>query len=113
MLQRKDEALGKNLGKTTGWVHRAALKDKRVQMIGGVSYERVDDAGLHITLKELPRTLDVDHVVICAGQEPLRALQAPLQAAGVTVHLIGGAHTAGELDAKRAIRQAAELAMHI
>ena len=82
-------------------------------LIGGVSYERVDDAGLHITLKELPRTLDVDHVVICAGQEPLRALQAPLQAAGVTVHLIGGAHTAGELDAKRAIRQAAELAMHI
>jgi len=113
LLQRKDEALGKNLGKTTGWVHRAALKDKRVQMIGGVSYERVDDTGLHITLKEQPRTLDVDHVVICAGQEPLRALQAPLQAAGVTVHLIGGAHTAGELDAKRAIRQAAELAMHI
>jgi len=113
LLQRKDEALGKNLGKTSGWVHRAALKDKRVQMLGGVSYERIDDAGLHITVKEQSRTLEVDHVVICAGQEPFRALQAPLEAAGVTVHLIGGAHTAGELDAKRAIRQAAELAMTI
>ena len=113
LLQRKDEALGKNLGKTSGWVHRATLKDKRVQMMGGVNYERIDDAGLHITLKGEPRTLAVDHVVICAGQEPFRALQAPLEAAGVKVHLIGGAHTAGELDAKRAIRQAAELAMVI
>lgn len=113
LLQRKDEALGKNLGKTSGWVHRAALKDKRVQMLGGVSYERIDDAGLHITLKGQPRTLAVDHVVICTGQDPLRALEAPLKEAGVTVHLIGGAHTAGELDAKRAIRQAAELAMVI
>ena len=110
LLQRKDEALGKQLGKTSGWVHRAALKDKQVKMIGGVEYERIDDAGLHIKVKEQPRTLEVDHIVICAGQEPLRTLQAPLQAAGLTVHLIGGAHTAGELDAKRAIRQAAELA---
>lgn len=113
LLQRKDEALGKNLGKTSGWVHRAALKDKRVQMIGGASYERIDDAGLHITIKGEPRTLAVDHVVICAGQEPFRVLQAPLEAAGIKTHLIGGAHTAGELDAKRAIRQAAELAMVI
>ena len=113
LLQRKDEALGKNLGKTSGWVHRAALKDKRVQMLGGVSYERIDDAGLHITLNGKPRTLAVDHVVICAGQEPLRVLEAPLKHAGVIVHLIGGAHTAGELDAKQAIRQAAELAMVI
>ncbi len=113
LLQRKDEALGKNLGKTSGWVHRAALKDKRVQMMGGVNYEGIDDAGLHITLKGAPRTLAVDHVVICAGQEPFRALQAPLEALGLKVHLIGGAHTAGELDAKRAIRQAAELAMVI
>jgi 2,4-dienoyl-CoA reductase (NADPH2) len=113
LLQRKDEALGKHLGKTSGWVHRAALKDKQVRMIGGVEYERIDDAGLHIKIKEQPRTLEVDHVVICAGQEPLRTLQAPLQAAGITVHLIGGAHTAGELDAKRAIRQAAELAANI
>jgi 2,4-dienoyl-CoA reductase (NADPH2) len=113
LLQRKDEALGKHLGKTSGWVHRAALKDKQVRMIGGVEYERIDDAGLHIRIKEQPRTLEVDHIVICAGQEPLRTLQAPLEAAGVKVHLIGGAHTAGELDAKRAIRQAAELAAAI
>ena len=113
LLQRKDEALGKNLGKTSGWVHRAALKDKQVRMIGGAEYERIDDAGLHIRIKGEPRTLAVDHVVICAGQEPLRALQAPLEAAGVKTHLIGGAHTAGELDAKRAIRQAAELAAAI
>ncbi|ROH85619.1 NADPH-dependent 2,4-dienoyl-CoA reductase [Stagnimonas aquatica] len=113
LLQRKDEALGKHLGKTSGWVHRTALKDKQVRMIGGVEYERIDDAGLHIKIKEQPRTLEVDHVVICAGQEPLRTLQAPLEAAGVKVHLIGGAHTAGELDAKRAIRQAAELAAAI
>ena len=113
LLQRKDEALGKNLGKTSGWVHRTALKDKQVRMMGGVSYERIDDAGLHITVKGEPRTLAVDHIVICAGQEPFRALQSPLEAAGVKVHLIGGAHTAGELDAKRAIRQAAELAMVI
>ena len=110
LLQRKDEALGKHLGKTSGWVHRAALKDKQVKMLGGVNYERIDDAGLHITVKGEPRTLAVDHVVICAGQEPLRALQSPLESAGMRVHLIGGAHTAGELDAKRAIRQAAELA---
>ena len=113
LLQRKDEALGKHLGKTSGWVHRTTLKDKQVRMMGGVNYERIDDAGLHITVKGEPRTLAVDHVVICAGQEPFRALQAPLEAAGVKTHLIGGAHTAGELDAKRAIRQAAELAMVI
>jgi 2,4-dienoyl-CoA reductase (NADPH2) len=113
LLQRKDEALGKHLGKTSGWVHRTTLKDKQVRMIGGVSYERIDDAGLHIMVKGEPRTLAVEHVVICAGQEPLRALQTPLEAAGMKVHLIGGAHTAGELDAKRAIRQAAELAARI
>jgi 2,4-dienoyl-CoA reductase (NADPH2) len=113
LLQRKAEALGKNLGKTSGWVHRAALKHKDVRMISGVSYERVDDDGLHIRVKGTARLLEVDHVVICAGQEPLRALFAPLEEAYVPVHLIGGADVAAELDAKRAIKQATELALRI
>jgi 2,4-dienoyl-CoA reductase (NADPH2) len=113
LLQRKDEALGKNLGKTSGWVHRAALKHKDVRMISGVSYERVDDDGLHIRVKGTARLLEVDHVVICAGQEPMRALYAPLEEAYVPVHLIGGADVAAELDAKRAIKQATELALRI
>lgn len=113
LLQRKDEPLGLGLGKTTGWVHRATLKGKKVQMLSGVAYERVDDAGLHIRVKGEARVLEVDHVVICAGQEPLRALEAPLQSAGIPVHRIGGADVAQELDAKRAIRQATELALRL
>ena len=113
LLQRKDEPLGMGLGKTTGWVHRAALKSKKVQMLSGVAYERVDDAGLHIRVKGEARVLAVDHVVICAGQEPLRALEAPLRDAGIPVHRIGGADVAQELDAKRAIRQATELALQL
>jgi 2,4-dienoyl-CoA reductase (NADPH2) len=113
LLQRKAEPLGLHLGKTTGWVHRAALKQKRVQMLSGVSYEKVDDAGLHLRVKGEARVLDVTHVVVCAGQEPLRALEAPLLAASVKVHRIGGADVAAELDAKRAIRQATELALRI
>ncbi len=113
LLQRKDEPLGLHLGKTTGWVHRAALKQKGVTMLSGVSYEKVDDAGLHVRVKGEARVLDVEHVVICAGQEPLRALEAPLREAGVSVHRIGGADVAQELDAKRAIRQATELALRL
>jgi 2,4-dienoyl-CoA reductase (NADPH2) len=113
LLQRKDEPLGKNLGKTSGWVHRASLKHKDVRMISGVSYEGVDDDGLHIRVKGTARLLEVDHVVICAGQEPLRALLKPLEENYVPVHLIGGADVATELDAKRAIRQATELAFRI
>ncbi len=110
LLQRKKESLGKNLGKTSGWVHRAVLKNKGVEMIGGVAYEKVDDAGLHITVGDTPRVLTVDNVIICAGQEPLRELEAPLKSLGVQVRVIGGADVAAELDAKRAIRQATELA---
>ena len=113
LLQRKSSGVGRTLGKTTGWVHRATLKMKRVQMIPGVNYERIDDAGLFISFGEKrqnPRHLDVDHIVLCAGQEPLRELADLLAAQGVRHHLIGGADVAAELDAKRAIDQGSRLA---
>ncbi len=113
LLQRKATKVGKNLGKTTGWIHRAALKQKRVQMLNNVSYEKIDEQGLHIKIGEEHKVLDVDNIVICAGQEPLRELQQGLIDAGKAVHLIGGADVAAELDAKRAIRQGAELAAQI
>ena len=110
LLQRKKESLGKQLGRTSGWVHRATLKGKDVEMIAGVAYEKIDDAGLHITVRGASRLLAVDHVVICAGQEPLRDLKEQLEGKGVRVRVIGGADVAAELDAKRAILQATELA---
>ncbi|BAK75090.1 2,4-dienoyl-CoA reductase FadH1 [Pseudogulbenkiania sp. NH8B] len=110
LLQRKTSKVGEGLGKTTGWIHRESLKMKRVQMVSGVSYDRIDDAGLHVTIKGEPQLLAVDNVVVCAGQDPLRELVAPLQAIGKTVHLIGGADVAAELDAKRAIDQGVRLA---
>ena len=113
LLQRKPTTVGKGLGKTTGWIHRAALKKKRVEMIAGANYEGIDEKGLHITYgekREHPALIEVDNIVLCTGQESLRELQAPLQAAGVKVHLVGGAFEAGELDAKRAIDQASRLA---
>jgi 2,4-dienoyl-CoA reductase (NADPH2) len=114
LLQRKTTALGKDLGKTSGWVHRATLKNKGVNMLAGCSYDRIDDQGLHISQDGEQRLLDVDHVVICAGQEPLRELynSEPEQdiKPAQRYHLIGGANIASELDAKRAIREGAELA---
>jgi 2,4-dienoyl-CoA reductase (NADPH2) len=111
LLQRKSSRPGAGLGKTTGWVHRSALQHKQVQMIPGVSYKRIDDAGLLIQTQDSgERLLAVDNVVICAGQESCRDLHEPLVAAGVKVHLIGGADVAVELDAKRAINQASRLA---
>lgn len=113
LLQRKAGKLGKGLGKTTGWIHRAALQMKQVEMIGGVNYERIGPQGLFVTYGEDRRDgqlIECDTVVLCAGQEPLRELEAPLRAAGVVVHLIGGAHEAAELDAKRAIDQGTRLA---
>lgn len=113
LLQRKAGKLGKGLGKTTGWIHRAALQMKQVEMIGGVNYERIGPEGLFVTYGEQRRDgqlIECDTVVLCAGQEPLRELEAPLRAAGVAVHLIGGAHEAAELDAKRAIDQGTRLA---
>ncbi len=110
LLQRSPGKPGARLGKTTGWIHRAALKAKGVQALGGVEYLGLDDAGLRIRVDGREQLLDVDHVVVCAGQEPLRALVAPLLAAGRQPHLIGGADVAGELDAKRAIDQGSRLA---
>lgn len=110
LVQRKTGKPGAGLGKTTGWIHRASLKMKQVQMIAGATYDRIDDQGLHITVDERPQLLEVDTVVICAGQEPRRELHDPLVAGGATVHLIGGADVAAELDAKRAIHQASALA---
>ena len=110
LLQRKASAVGANLGKTTGWIHRTGLKQHQVKMIAGASYDKIDDMGLHITVDDQPMLLEVDHVVICAGQEPFTAMFDELKQAGQSVHLIGGAKEAGELDAKRAIRQGAELA---
>lgn len=110
LLQRKQSKVGERLGKTTGWIHRTALKARGVDMVSSVDYQRVDDEGLHVTVDGEPRTLAVDNVVICAGQEPLRELADQLQAAGRTVRLIGGAAEAAELDAKRAIYQGTTLA---
>ncbi|MEV7042808.1 NADPH-dependent 2,4-dienoyl-CoA reductase [Amycolatopsis sp. NPDC051061] len=110
LLQRKKSGIGSGLGKTSGWVHRAALKAKRVEQLTGVTYERIDDAGLHLTVDGAPRLLEVDTVVVCAGQEPVRDLADGLRAAGLPVHLIGGADVAAELDAKRAIDQGTRLA---
>jgi 2,4-dienoyl-CoA reductase (NADPH2) len=110
LLQRKASSVGAGLGKTTGWIHRTGLKHRDVKMIAGASYDKVDDQGLHITVDGQTTVLDVDNVVICAGQESYTAMFDQLKADGKNVHLIGGAKEAGELDAKRAIRQGAELA---
>lgn len=110
LLQRSEGRPGARLNKTTGWVHRATLKAKRVTMLGGVTYERFDDEGLHITIDGQRQVLPVDNVVICAGQEPNRALADALTAAGIKTHVIGGADVAAELDAKRAIDQGTRLA---
>ncbi|MDN7675626.1 NADPH-dependent 2,4-dienoyl-CoA reductase [Burkholderia oklahomensis] len=113
LLQRKASKVGDGLGKTTGWIHRTSLKARRVAMSSSVSYERIDDAGLHVRIDGEPQTLAVDSVVVCAGQEPRRELYDGLRAAGCAVHLIGGAHVAAELDAKRAILQGTTLAASI
>ncbi|MDX1570079.1 MAG: NADPH-dependent 2,4-dienoyl-CoA reductase [Xanthomonadales bacterium] len=110
LLQRSEGKLGAGLGKTTGWIHRKSLRDRGVEMVGGCRYLKIDDAGLHLEVSGEPRLLEVDNVVICAGQEPRRELQDELEAAGCTVHLIGGADVAAELDAKRAIAQGTRLA---
>lgn len=110
LLQRKKEKLGKTLGKTTGWIHRLSLKHKKVQMLGGVVYERIDDDGLHVRINEEVRCLPVDSVIICTGQNELRNLYDPLKQSGLPVHIIGGAFKALELDARHAIEEACRLA---
>ena len=112
LLQRKTSAIGKGLGKTSGWAHRIVLKDSGVHQLAGVTYDRVDDDGLHVTVDGEPRVLAVDHVVVCAGQESVRGpvRRAGRAADGPRVHLVGGADVAAELDAKRAIKQGTEVA---
>ncbi|HQZ87057.1 MAG TPA: FAD-dependent oxidoreductase, partial [Actinomycetota bacterium] len=110
LLQRKTTKVGAGLGKTTGWIHRTELKQRGVRMLNGVNYERIDDAGVHISVDGEPEVLEVDTVVLCTGQESRRNLAESLRAAGLPVHVIGGADEATELDAKRAIRQGTELA---
>ena len=111
LLQRKASKVGEGLAKTTGWIRRALLKQRGVTMLGGVEYLGIDDDGLHVTVDGAPRVLDVDTVVICAGQEPRRELAAELSLAGKAATLIGGADVALELDAKRAIEQGTRVAM--
>ena len=116
LLARTEGTQGRGLGKTSGWVHRASLKAKQVQQLSGVNYERIDDDGLHISYgkkKARPQVLAVDNVVICAGQESVRDLEQGLRELGITAHIIGGAARAGELDAKRAIKQGTELAARL
>ncbi|WP_192022739.1 FAD-dependent oxidoreductase [Shewanella sp. WPAGA9] len=113
LLQRKTTKMGKGLGKTTGWIHRSVLKQHKVNMKTGVSYEKFDSEGLHIKVGEESEVLRVDNVVLCAGQESNRTLVDDMKSTGLPVHLIGGVDVAAELDAKRAIRQGAELAMAI
>ena len=113
MMQRKPSKVGKGLGKTTGWIHRASLTMKNVNMIAGVNYERIDDEGVHITFgeaRENPQVIPADTVVLCAGQLSDRSLADALEAKGKTCHVIGGADVAAELDAKRAIDQGTRLA---
>ncbi len=111
LLQRKTGKVGEGLGKTTGWIHRTSLKNRQVEMLNGVNYRKIDDAGLHITVGDKDMLIPADTVVLCAGQNPQRELQAELLEAGCSVHLIGGADQAVELDAKRAIKQGTELAL--
>ena len=113
LLQRKAERPGKRLGKTTGWIHRAALRMKGVEMVSGVNYERIDAGGLHVSYgeaREKPTVIEADTIVLCAGQVSARSLASALEAEGVTCHVIGGADVAAELDAKRAIDQGTRLA---
>uniref|UniRef100_A0AC61U7Y6 NAD(P)/FAD-dependent oxidoreductase n=1 Tax=Janibacter limosus TaxID=53458 RepID=A0AC61U7Y6_9MICO len=113
LLQRKTTKVGKGLGKTTGWIHRGELAARGVTMVPGVTYERIDDDGLHVTIDGQQQVLAVDTIVLCTGQEPSRGLHDELRAKGATVHLIGGADIAAELDAKRAIDRGTRIAAQV
>jgi 2,4-dienoyl-CoA reductase (NADPH2) len=110
MLQRKPGRMGRGLGVSTGWVLRLLLAKRKVAQVSGVTYRRIDDAGVHITVEGEERVIEADTVVICAGQEPSRGLYDELVACGGRAHLIGGAERAAELDALRAIDQGTRLA---
>lgn len=113
LLQRKPGKVGKGPGKTTGWIHRKTLEKRGVELLGGVAYEKIDDAGLHITLEGQHHIIPADQVIVCAGQESVNGLAQRLEQEGINAHVIGGAEHAGELDAKRAIRQGVELALSL
>jgi 2,4-dienoyl-CoA reductase (NADPH2) len=113
LIQRSSGKPGARLGKTTGWIHRATLKNRGVRMLSSTQYDRIDDDGLHLIVDGTPEVLKVDNIIVCAGQVPQRALHRPLEEAGVSVHLIGGAQKAGELDARRAILEGAKLAAEL
>jgi 2,4-dienoyl-CoA reductase (NADPH2) len=110
MLKRSTNKFGANLGKTTGWIHKATLVDRKVDQIAGVNYKSIDSTGITIEVKGNEKKIDADTIVICAGQDPRRDLLDDLKSAGVSVHLVGGADLAAELDAKRAIDQGTRLA---
>jgi len=110
MFKRSKGKFGGNLGKTTGWIHRSTLKKKKVQFINSVQYTKIDDQGLHYVKDDLQQLLEVDNIIICAGQTPLKELLEPLEAKGIKTHIVGGADVAAELDAKLAINQACRLA---
>ena len=111
LMQRSEGKLGAGLGKTTGWIHRATLAMRGVEMVGGVTYERIDDRGVHVRVGGEARVLEVDHVAICAGQESVAELVDALEGARAKVHVIGGAKKAGEIDAKRAIDEGTRAAL--
>ena len=113
LLQRKPGRLGAGLARTTGWIRRTLLAKRGVHMLGGVAYDRIGDEGLHIRVEGQPRLLEVDTVVLCAGQEPLHDLEAPLRDLGVSPLRIGGARLAAELDAVRAVREGTLAAMEL
>ncbi|MCP4751855.1 MAG: NADPH-dependent 2,4-dienoyl-CoA reductase, partial [Proteobacteria bacterium] len=110
LLQRKTTRIGAGLGKTTGWIHRMTLNNKKVGMFTGATYRKIDDQGLHFTVDGEEKVLEVDNVILCVGQESNRELEKELLDGGTSIHLIGGAKEAGELDAERAIHQGAYLA---
>ena len=112
-MQRSSGKLGEKLGKTTGWIHRSSLKMRAVKTMSNVEYLKVDDEGLHIRIKDKIEILPVDNVVICAGQSSVRDLYEPLQKANKSVHIIGGAKDANEIDAKRAIEEGMNVALSL
>ena len=111
MLQRSPGKQGKRLARTTGWIRRTQLEKRGVQQLSDVTYVRMDDEGLHILVKGMAQCLEVDHVVLCAGQESEASLLTPLRVAGIPVSLIGGADQATEIDARRAIEQGMRVAL--
>ena len=113
LLQRKSSKVGEGLAKTTGWIKRTLLKKRGVKMLSGVEYVNIDDAGLHIRVGGQPQLLDVDTIVVCAGQEPRRDIVDCLRSMGISHTLVGGADVAAELDAKRAIEQGTRVALSV